>query len=107
MADPRMTERHFQKAVLALLRLYHWRVAHFRPAMKKDGTWVTPVAADGAGFPDLFAVRPPRILLAELKVKSPVSKAQAIWIDLLGQCPGVETFIWHPWDWAVIETVAK
>jgi hypothetical protein len=56
-------------ALLAMLPTpcaYGWRAAHFRPARTAKG-WRTPVAADGAGFPDLVLVRRTRIVAAELK----------------------------------------
>ncbi len=57
-------EADFQAQVIDLLHLHGWVVAHFRPARTAKG-WITPVAADGAGFLDLLAVhaRPGRVLL--------------------------------------------
>jgi hypothetical protein len=49
-----VSERDFQAAVLEAARVFGWHVAHFRPARTAHG-WRTPVAADGAGFPDIVA----------------------------------------------------
>jgi hypothetical protein len=57
------------------------------------------------GWPDLALVRPPRIILAELKTdKGKTTPAQDHWLDLLRACPGVEVFVWRPAD---IEAVAE
>lgn len=73
--------------------MFGWRVAHFRPARTERG-WRTPVAADGAGFPDLVLVRE-RLVFAELKAgRGKLRPEQVEWRDrLLGS--GCE---WHLWD---------
>lgn len=60
-----ISEKAWQSQVLDLARIFGWTVAHFRPAQTSKG-WRTPVAADGAGFPDLLLVRD-RVLYVELK----------------------------------------
>ncbi len=51
------------------------------------------------GMPDLILCRPPRVIFAELKTaKGIVSPPQQEWLDLLGQCPGVEVYLWRPGD---------
>lgn len=91
-------ERAWQDQVIELARLYGWRVAHFRPAKTEQG-WRTPVQADGAGFPDLVLVRPPRVIFAELKSATGGIRAeQRVWLDQLLDCGGVETYIWRPND---------
>jgi VRR-NUC domain-containing protein len=73
----------------------------------KDGSWRTPVTADGAGWPDLCLVRPPRILFAELKSESGTLRPnQTEWLDVLRLLPQVEVYLWRPGDWdAVVETL--
>jgi hypothetical protein len=59
-----------------------------------------------AGFPDLVLVRPPVIIIAELKsARGRLSSSQRAWLERFQQCsvPGrVETYIWRPGDWAEI-----
>lgn len=100
-------ERDFRGQVIDLARLMGWRVAHFRPALRQSGKWSTPVQADGAGFPDLVLVRPPRIIFAELKVarRKPTPQQQA-WLQDLAECP-VEVYLWRPSDWEVIVDTLK
>ena len=65
----KISEAELQKAVIAAARAQGWRVAHFRPAQVRPGRYVTPVDADGAGFPDLVLCRGDRLVFAELKAQ--------------------------------------
>lgn len=97
-----ITEAEWQKQVIDLARLFGWKVAHFRPAQTTKG-WRTPVAADGAGWPDLVLVRD-RIVAAELKREGgKVAADQQEWLDAL-QAAGAETHVWRPSD---LDTVAE
>lgn len=90
-------EADWQRQVIDLARLLKWRVAHFRPAMTKHG-WVTPVAADGKGFPDLILVRRSRIIAAELKsAKGELAADQIDWLSAFSKT-GVEIHVWRPGD---------
>ena len=104
-----MTEAQFQRSVIELAQLNGWKVAHFRPAQNSKGAWRTPVAADGAGFPDLVLVRD-RVIFAELKTdKGRVRPEQREWLDAIqtattGDPPPcdrtiIETRVWRPRDW--------
>jgi len=100
--DTRPREREFQRAVIDLARLMGWRVFHARPALTRRGRWLTPLQGD-AGFPDLVLCRPPRLILAELKrVGGKPTAAQREWLEALGQCAGVECYLWTPDDWEAI-----
>jgi hypothetical protein len=93
-----ITERGFQVAVIQAARVLGWKVAHFRPAQTNKG-WRTPVAADGAGFPDLVLVRD-RVLFCELKTaKGKLSAAQADWLEALASA-GAEAYCFTPDDWS-------
>lgn len=100
-----LSEDEFQQQIIDYAHLRGWRVAHFRPAQLADGRWVTPVQADGKGFPDLLMIRGTRLLVAELKVgKNTVADDQWEWINAFrGVYGNVECHIWHPSDWKVIE----
>src|SRR5262249_32297407 len=53
-----------------------------------------------AGWPDVALVRPPRLILAELKLDGKkATAAEEKWLDLLGRCRGVEVFVWTPSMW--------
>ena len=95
-AVPAMLERDFQAQVVELAKLFGWRIAHFRPAPSAKG-WRTPMIGH-PGWPDLVLLRPPRLILAELKSTSKVRPEQQEWLDQLGQVPGVESHVWRPAD---------
>jgi hypothetical protein len=91
-----VTETEFSTFVIDTAHLFGWKVAHFRPARTKHG-WVTPVAADGKGYPDLTMVRE-RVIFAELKVgRNKLSEEQASWVAALASA-GAEIKVWRPED---------
>jgi hypothetical protein len=106
-----MTEAELQANVIELARLLGWLVAHFRSVPVKRGNRVvhmTPVQADGAGWPDLVLVRD-RLLAVELKQdRRYPSPEQRLWLDALGLA-GVETHVWRPAQWldGTIEAVLR
>lgn len=94
--NPNIKEEEFFEQVIHLAHIYHWRVAHFRPAMTKWG-WRTAVSADGAGFPDCVFVRD-RIVFAELKSKEgQLTAEQHQWLEALAEA-GQEVYLWRPDD---------
>lgn len=99
------TESAFLRQVLDLSRLRGWRSAHFRASRTKRG-WRTAVQGDGKGFPDLLLIRPPRLIVAELKLagKWP-SQEQDEWLKAFQFCPGVDAFVWRPSDWEELKKV--
>lgn len=101
---PETTEKDFQAQVIALAQLCGWRVAHFRPARTKDGSWRTPVAADGAGFFDLVLMRE-RVIFCELKTnRGTLTREQHAWREAATMAKAI-TVVWRPRDWDLIETV--
>lgn len=98
-------EDDWKRTVIEAAKLFGWRYAHFRPARTKYG-WTTAMEGH-KGFPDLVLVRPPRLILAELKptavgrrpseVTVP-SEEQQEWLRQLGLVAGVETYLWRPED---------
>jgi hypothetical protein len=88
-----VTEADFQKVVIDLAHIFGWKVAHFRPAKTSKG-WRTPVAADGAGFPDLVMARGGDLIAVELKVgKNRTTRQQDDWLDRFPRA-----FVWKPED---------
>jgi VRR-NUC domain len=100
MSEFRPDEASFQSVVVEVARVAGWRVAHFRAAKTSKG-WRTPVTADGAGWPDLVLVRPPRLIFAEIKSETgELRPRQTEWLDVLRLLPAAETYLWRPSDWA-------
>lgn len=98
--DASMSEAQFQALVVDTARVLGWRVAHFRRATMANGRTVTPVAADGAGFPDLVLVHPDGgVLYRELKTsRGKVAPHQRAWGEALVGA-GADWAVWRPADW--------
>lgn len=109
-ADPRiMSEKALQNAIAEMAQTLGYLVFHARPAMNKDGTWVTPVKYDGKGYPDLTIVGHDKVLFVEVKsAKGVVSPEQAAWIEEMQKTSNYAA-VWYPSDWrdGYIETVLK
>ena len=107
-----MSERALLRAIIDLAHMYGWRVAHFRPGMSSRvdelgrPVWVTPVQADGRGFPDLVCVRD-RVLFIEAKSEAgELASAQRDWRDAIAAAGG-EHYVFRPSDWLQIEGVLR
>lgn len=111
VAIPKLTEAQFMRQVIEYAKLRGFKVAHFRKVRvaRANGSvyWETPVAADGAGFPDLILVRRERLIAAELKVgKNKPTDDQTVWLSRFRDA-GNETALWYPSDWKEIEEVLR
>ncbi len=98
-------EAAFQAAVIEFAQMLGWKVAHFRAARTKDG-WRTPVAADGAGWPDLVLVRD-RVIFAECKTgRGHLGLNQVEWFQRLDRADA-EAYVWRPSGWDEIEAILR
>lgn len=96
-----MSEKEWMRQVIQLARLLGWTVAHFRTSRNGSGGYLTAVAADGAGYPDLTLVRD-RIIFAELKTnKGKLSDNQIKWMESLRKA-GAEYYLWRPSDFEAV-----
>jgi hypothetical protein len=94
---PAITEAQFLRQVQHLAALFSWRAYH--PQLSK---W------SERGWPDLALVRPPRLILAELKSeKGKLTPQQTEWLEDLAACPGVECFTWRPSDFEFIVEILR
>jgi VRR-NUC domain len=86
--QPPISEAQFQRQVLDLARILGWAAYH--PMLSK---W------SERGWPDVCLVKPPRLILAELKRENgKTTPHQDRWLEMLRACPGVETYLWRPSD---------
>jgi hypothetical protein len=100
------SEAEFQAWVIDTARMSGWRVAHFRPAWQGE-RMITPVAADGAGFPDLILVKGPHEVAAELKVEpNTPSDEQLEWLVRFALA-GRPAYLWYPRDEKFIELLLR
>ena len=90
-------EKGFLQAVRELARHAGWLEFHDHDSRKS-----TP------GFPDLVLVKPPSLVLAELKTaRGVLTPAQRVWCAALQAC-GVEVYVWRPADWpAIVQRLTK
>ena len=94
---PPVSEATFQRQVIELAKTLGWLVYH--PLLSK---WSEP------GWPDLAMVRPPRLILAELKgEKGKLTLAQMAWLGKLSQCEGIEVYSWWPRDLEAIAVILR
>jgi hypothetical protein len=103
-----VSEKDFQRLVVTFAQRKGWRVAHFRTSMNASGHYMTAVAADGKGFPDLCLVRD-RIVFAELKHgKNTPTEEQWAWLLGINDAGG-EAWVWRlaDWDSGKIQEVLK
>lgn len=89
-------------------QLLGWKVMRIRPIFDgKRKRWVTSIAADGRGWPDLTLVRE-RIVCAELKSGTgQPSPEQCAWLERLAAA-GVECYVWRDTDYdAIVATLRR
>lgn len=106
----KLTEAQFTQQVKELFEKLGWLVYH-----TKDSRY------SQAGFPDIVAVRKPRVVFAELKIGNKLTQGHIVrgkqrnhwvpgqqeWIEELLGCPGIESYVWKPEDWDNIVPVAE
>ena len=92
-----ITEKQWLAQVVELAGVFGWE--HYHP-------WLSVHSA--RGWPDIALVRPPRLILAELKAeKGKTTPAQDRWLELLARCPGIEVFVWRPSDFDRVVEVLR
>jgi VRR-NUC domain-containing protein len=89
---PRLSEKQFQEQVLQLAKWCGWWAFHPYDSRRSEPGW-----------PDLALLRPPELLLVELKSEQgKLTDEQATVLDLLQRC-GLYARVWRPTDWEEIE----
>jgi hypothetical protein len=101
-----VTEREWQGTVERLMTAHGWTWYHSpdnRPIVAKSGRrYVQNVRA---GFPDLFAVKGPWALAAELKrEEGKTAPEQDDWLERLAAA-GIEVHVWRPRDLAEVQQI--
>lgn len=106
-----MSGGELQEKVIELGHVNGWKIAHFRSVRvsQRGGgfRYMTPVAADGKGFPDLFLVNPSRhvTLFREMKGQyEKLSDEQIEWGNWLTEA-ACDWGVWRPKDWPEIVSV--
>ena len=112
-ATLKVSEADFTDMVIDYAKVRGWRVYHALPARTSTG-WRTATQGD-IGWPDLFMVRGPTVIVAELKSEEgTLTSEQAAWLQDLGDAlvgqkatgrHSVHT--WRPSSWPFIEEILK
>jgi Holliday junction resolvase len=81
-----ITEKQFQAELVELLERFGWRTYHTFDSRRS-----------AAGFPDLIAVKGPRLLAIEVKSEAGVvSLDQRAWLTAFAAVPGVIALVIRP-----------
>ncbi len=99
-----MKGKDLQATIIHLATLNGWRAVHFESVrVTYPGgriTWKTPFSGQGAGFPDIIAVRGERMVAIEVKGRGDSLKPeQQQWLDALAALPCCDVFVATPKDW--------
>ncbi len=85
-----MTERQLQDAILDAARVLGWQHRYHTHDSRRSAP----------GFPDLVLLRPPQIVVAELKTeRGRLTGDQIGWLAAFEAVPGIEVFVWRPEHW--------
>lgn len=93
-----MSEAQFQAWVVRRARRLGWqRQFHVLRSQVKEGRWTTNTSSPGV--PDLWLLRPPRLIVLELKRwGGKATDEQSAWIAGLQKVPGVDAYVVDPGD---------
>ncbi len=84
-----MTEAQLQDAIIAMAKLFGWRVYHTHDSRHS-----------ASGFPDLVLVRGRELIFAELKSEAGrLSPEQDAWLAALQDTRRVTVAVWLPHHW--------
>ena len=92
---PALTEEQWLAQVRALATQHDWLTYH-------------PLRSQGSepGWPDLACLKPPRLVLAELKTdRGRLTPAQQHWLTALQQVTTIATHLWRPEHWETVVQV--
>ena len=83
----RISETAFASQVEDLFRRFGWKFMHIKPAMTGKGAWVSRTNEEGKGWLDYLAIRPPRIVVCELKdAYGKMTPEQEEWFKAWEEC---------------------
>lgn len=102
-------EKELQDRAAALLQAHGFLVFHQRPALTKDGGYVSAVDYNGVGFPDLVAIRPgaPVILVEVKSAVGKLSKDQQDWLHAASGATSCFYSLLRPNGWVVFQKAVE
>ena len=92
-----LTEKQWLAQVRQYARAQEWMTYHTLHSVGSEPGWI-----------DLVCLRPPVLVLAELKAAGGrLTPHQLQWLTGLRQVERVSTHLWYPADWGEVETVLR
>lgn len=98
-----ISEKAYQKQITDLATLYGWQWRHIRDSRVTNKHGRQFGDAESAGLPDLILVRPPEMIVVE--VKRELGKTTALqdeWLERFAAC-GIDTFVSRPSNFEEIQ----
>lgn len=103
----RISETAFASQVEDALTRFGWKWMHIKPSIMQSGKWASSMNEGGKGWLDYIALRPPRMIVAELKdAYTKMSPEQEEWFDMWKECQLCydtskqvivpEVYLWRP-----------
>ena len=100
----RISETAFSTQVEELFDRFGWKWMHIKPSIMQSGRWASSMNEGGKGWLDYVALRPPRIVVAELKdAYTKMTLEQEEWFNMWKECQeeiGIldmpEVYLWRP-----------
>ena len=93
-----ISETALASQVEDLMDRFGWKWMHIKPSIMQSGKWATSMNKGGKGWLDYIAMRPPRIIVVELKdAYSKMTSEQKEWWALWEFLP-VELYLWRSKD---------
>lgn len=90
----KVSVREFMQMVIEFAQLKRWWCYHTHDSRRSV-----------AGFPDLVLLRPPQLIVAELKIgKNKPTPEQNLWLNLFEEA-NVPAYVWRETDWEEIKQV--
>lgn len=91
-----LSEKQYQKQITDLASIYGWRWVHFADSRKQVKPGVFVGDKESAGFPDLLLLRPPEMVVVEVKRETgKTTEIQEEWLKDFRGC-GVDAFVSRP-----------
>lgn len=104
-----ISETAFASQVEDLLNIGSWKWMHIKPSIMQSGRWASSMNEGGKGWLDYLALRPPRVLIFELKDdRTKMTPEQEEWWEFWELCKqensNLELYLWRPrWIDEVVE----
>lgn len=102
-----ITEKEYQAQIMELARMMGWTVFHHHDSRRQVRPGVFVGDKDAKGFPDLVLLRPPQMLVIEVKRElGKTTVEQDEWLRRWSDC-GVRTIVARPSTWPEVEQALR